>query len=190
MWRTIFILTIAIPQFVSLLLIRKLLSEYGPINEMLLRLGIINDRVNFLGDSSNKWTARLMVVIINMWVGIPYTMLMTSGILMNIPKELYEAAEIDGASKSQVFRKITMPYIIFVTTPYLISSFMGNITSFNIIYLLTGGGPNASAGDVAGDTDLLVTWLFRLTVDQSNYNLGAVVSILTFILMSIGTLIK
>ncbi len=104
--------------------------------------------------------------------------------------DLYEAAEIDGATKGQIFRKITLPYIFFVTTPYLISSFMGNITSFNIIFLLTGGGPNAGAGSQPGDTDLLVTWLFRLTVDQANYSLGAVISILTFILMAIGTLIS
>ncbi len=188
MWRTIFILTIAIPQFVSLLVIRRLLAEYGPINEMLFKMGY--PRRNFLGNADNKWTARMIVILVNLWVGIPYTMLMTSGILMNVPKELYEAAEIDGASKFQIFRKITMPYIIFITTPYLISSFMGNITSFNIIFLLTGGGPNAGAGDKPGGSDLLVTWLFRLTVEQSNYNLGAVVSILTFILMSVGTLVS
>lgn len=189
MWRTVFVLTIAIPQFVSLLLMKYLFAELGPINEILLRLGLIETRMNFLGNANNMWTARIMVILINLWVGIPYTMLMTSGILMNVPQELYEAAEIDGATKGQIFRKITMPYIIFVTTPYLISSFMGNITSFNIIFLLTGGGPGAGAGDTPGKTDLLVTWLFRLTVDQSNYNLGAVVSILTFVLMTIGTLI-
>jgi len=187
-WRTIFVLTIAIPQFVSLLLIRQLLSEYGPVNEMLLKTGLIEERILFLGNAKNMWTARFMVILINIWVGIPYTMLMTSGILLNVPKELYEAAEIDGASERQIFRKITIPYIFFITTPYLISSFMGNITSFNIIYLLTSGGPNASAGPTPGDTDLLVTWLFRLTVEQDNYSTGAVISILTFTLMAIGTL--
>ena len=188
MWRTIFVLTIAIPQFVSLLLIRQLLSEYGPVNEMLMRLGIINERMLFLGNAKNMWTARFMVVLINIWVGVPYTMLMTSGILLNVPKDLYEAAEVDGATQRQIFRKITLPYIFFITTPYLISSFMGNITSFNIIFLLTGGGPNASAGPTPGDTDLLVTWLFRLTVEQDNYSTGAVISILTFVLMAVGTL--
>ncbi|WP_035369628.1 carbohydrate ABC transporter permease [Acholeplasma hippikon] len=189
-WRTVFVLTIAIPQFVSLLLIKYLFAEYGPINELLLNLGIITTRMNFLGNASNALIPKIMVIIINLWVGIPYTMLMTSGILMNVPTDLYEAAEIDGATKPQIFRKITLPYVIFVTTPYLITTFMGNITSFNIIFLLTGGGPNASAGSNPGDTDLLVTWLFRLTVDQSNYSLGAVISILTFIIMAIGTLIS
>jgi arabinogalactan oligomer/maltooligosaccharide transport system permease protein len=116
-------------------------------------------------------------------------MLMTSGILMNIPKDLYEAATVDGANRSTIFFKITLPYIIFVTTPYLISSFIGNITSFNIIYLLTGGGPAVSGGYIAGQTDLLVTWLYKLTVEQNNYNLGSVIGIITFILTATGTLI-
>lgn len=189
-WRTVFVLTIAIPQFVSLLLIRYLFAELGPINSFLLNIGMISEPMNFLGNATNSLLPKIMVIVINLWVGIPYTMLMTSGILMNVPTDLYEAAEIDGATKPQIFRKITLPYVIFVTTPYLITTFMGNITSFNIIFLLTGGGPNASAGSKPGDTDLLVTWLFRLTVDQSNYSLGAVISILTFIIMAIGTLIS
>ena len=84
--------------------------------------------------------------------------------------------------------KITLPYVMFVTGPYLISSFIGNITSFNIIYFLTGGGPGVP-GFIAGETDLLVTWLFKLTVDNSNYNLGSVIGILTFIITATGTLI-
>ncbi|MDR2828077.1 MAG: sugar ABC transporter permease, partial [Acholeplasmatales bacterium] len=125
------------------------------------------------------------------WIGVPYTMLLTTGILMNIPKDLYEAASIDGASKVQVFTKITLPYVFFITTPALITTFMGNITSFNIIYLLTGGAGGVPPTDpsAAGGTDLLVTWLYKLTVDQRNYNVGAVISILTFVILSIGTLI-
>ena len=131
-----------------------------------------------------------MVILINMWVGIPFTLLMTSGILMNIPNDLYEAAQIDGANKFQVFFKITLPYVVFITTPYLISSFVGNITSFNIIFLLTGGGgPTVPGGFQAGETDLLVTWLYKLTIDQGDYNQGAVISILTFLVTATGTLL-
>jgi arabinogalactan oligomer/maltooligosaccharide transport system permease protein len=159
-WRTVFIMTIALPQFISLLAVRNLLSEYGPFNELLMILGITDGRIQFLGGAANPWTARITVLVINLWVGIPYTMLMTSGILMNIPADLYEAATIDGASKRQIFFSVTVPYIVFVTTPYLITSFIGNITSFNIIYLLTGGAP-VVAGFKAGSTDLLVTWLYK-----------------------------
>lgn len=189
MWRTIFILTIAIPQFISLLAVRNLLSELGPVNTFLVNVGILDQPMKFLGGAKDPNIARISVLIINLWVGVPYTMLMTSGILMNIPSDLYEAADIDGASKSQKFSKITMPYIIFITTPYIITSFVGNITSFNIIYLLTGGGPDVVVGAKAGGTDLLVTWLYKLTIDERMYNLGSVIGIFTFIITATGTLL-
>ena len=191
-FRTIFILTIAIPQFISLLAMRNLLSGNGPINQLLISWGWIKTPIGFLGNNAvgdNAYVAKLMVVLINMWLGIPYTMLMTSGILMNIPTDLYEAARVDGASNVKMFFKITLPYVIFVTTPYLISSFVGNINSFNTIFLLTGGGPTLTTGTyVAGETDLLVTWLYKLTIDNGDYNTGAVIGILTFAITATITL--
>ena len=199
LWRTIFILTIAIPQFITLLVLRNLLSGNGPINSMLKSIGLIDESINFLQSGTGSiaastgqvWLARSTVLVINLYIGIPYTMLMTSGILMNIPKDLYEAATIDGANKWQMFRKITLPYVIFVTTPYLISSFIGNITSFNTIFLTTGGGPSKGAGIVAGHTDLLVTWLFKLTMQGGNskYNAGSIIGILTFFITAFITLV-
>ena len=189
-FRTIFIFTIAVPQFISLLAVRNLLGEYGPFNSMLMDLGWISQPVGFLGlkNGDSEILAKFMVIIVNMWVGIPYTMLMTSGILMNIPADLYEAARVDGASTSKMFFKITLPYVIFITTPYLISSFVGNINSFNTIYLLTGGGPTYT-GYQAGGTDLLVTWLYKVTIDQGSYNTGAVIGIFTFLITATITLI-
>ncbi len=197
LWRTIFILTIAIPQFITLLIMRNLLSGNGPVNTMLKDIGLIQESINFLqfgtatigADMGGVWLARCTVLVINLYIGIPYTMLMTSGILMNIPKDLYEAATIDGANKWQMFRKITLPYVIFVTTPYLISSFIGNITSFNTIFLTTGGGPSKGTGVVAGHTDLLVTWLYKLTMQDSKYNAGSIIGILTFLITAFITLV-
>ncbi len=190
LFRTVFILTIAVPQFISLLSVRNLLGEYGPINALLQDLGWISKPIGFLGlrVGDSETLAKLMVILINMWVGIPYTMLMTSGILMNIPTDLYEAARVDGASTLKMFFKITLPYVIFVTTPYLISSFIGNINSFNAIFLLTGGGPTYT-GYQAGGTDLLVTWLYKVTIDQGSYNTGAVIGIFTFLITATITLI-
>jgi len=188
MWRTIFVLTIALPQFITLLAVRSLISELGPFNQMLLNLGILEQPMAFLGQADSATTARISVLVINLWIGIPYTMLMTSGILMNVPKDTYEAAQIDGATKFQAFRHITVPYIVFVTTPYLITSFIGNITSFNIIYLLTAGDPGVP-GNYAGKTDLLVTWLFELTIEQGDYNVGSVIAIFTFIITATATLL-
>ncbi len=188
LWRTIFILTIALPQFITLLAMRNLLSEYGPINDFMVNIGLLEEPIAFLAQAKNPWTARLTIIVINIWIGVPYTMLMTSGILMNVPHELYEAAEIDGATKRQALIHITLPYIVFVTTPYLITSFIGNITNFNVIYLLTGGAPTVS-GYKAGSTDLLITWLYKLTIDESEYNIGSVIGIMTFIITASITLL-
>ncbi len=189
-FRTVFIMTIAVPQFISLLAVRNILGEYGPINSLLMSLGWTSQPIGFLGlqTGDSELLAKIMVIIINMWVGIPYTMLMTSGILMNIPADLYEAARVDGASTTKMFFKITLPYVVFITTPYLISSFVGNINSFNTIFLLTGGGPTYQ-GYQAGGTDLLVTWLYKVTIDQGSYNTGAVIGIFTFLITATITLV-
>ena len=113
----------------------------------------------------------------------------TTGILQNIPKELYEAARLDGAGPFTVFRKITLPYIVFVMTPALITSFAGNVNNFNVIFLLSGGGPATMDYYYAGKTDLLVTWLYNLTITQKDYNLGAVIGIMTFIVLAIVSLL-
>lgn len=187
-WRFIFILSIAIPQFVSLLVMRTMLQPEGAVNVMLKQLGLIDQGLPFW---TNATWARITVIVVNLWIGIPYTMLQTTGILQNIPGELYESAKIDGAGPATIFVKITMPYMMFVMTPYLITSFVGNINNFNVIYLLTEGAPKAMAynNGTGGKTDLLVTWLYRLTIDLKDYNLGAVIGILTFVLCAVFSLI-
>ena len=188
-FRSILVLTIAMPQFISLLVMRSFFSGYGVINRTLINLGIlgsINDAIPFLTDPT---LAKVIIIIVNMWIGIPYTMLMSSGILMNIPQDLYEAATVDGANKVQMFFKITLPQIIFTTTPYLITSFVGNINNFNVIYLLTAGGPKSTEYYVAGKTDLLVTWLYSLTKTQMDYNLASTIGILIFVISAVLSLI-
>ena len=150
----------------------------------------------FTGEASqidlfgNALSARITVILVNVWVGIPYTILMTSGILMNIPEDLYESARIDGAGPVKSFMKITLPYMIFVTTPYLITTFIGNVNNFNIIYLLSGGGPGVNEYKYgAGKTDLLITLLFKLSVDKGYYGLGAAIGILVFIVCATLSLI-
>lgn len=183
-WRFCFVLSVAVPQFISLLIMRIMLQPQGAVNVVLQNMGIISAPLPFWTDA--MW-ARVTIIIINLWVGIPFTLLQVTGILQNIPAELYEAAKVDGANPVTIYFKITLPYMLFVTTPYLITTFVGNINNFNIIYLLSGGGPTA-VGDTAGKTDLLVTWLYKLTIDQQYYNLGAVIGILTFVILTIVTL--
>jgi len=185
LWRGCLSMTIAVPQFVSLMVMRSMLQPEGIINRMLLDAGWISERLPFMTDAT--W-ARVLVIVINLWVGIPYTIMQVTGILKNIPAEQYEAATIDGANAIQTFFNITMPYMIFVMTPNIITSFTGNINNFNVIYLLTRGEP-MTVGNTAGETDLLVTWLYKLSVDQQKYNLAAVIGIFTFVVLSIVSLV-
>ena len=185
LWRFCFVLSIAVPQFVSLLIMHTMLQPQGAINVILQNLGIIDTPLPFL---QNALWARVTIIVINLWIGIPYTMLQVTGILQNIPSDLYEAARVDGAGPATIFFKITLPYMLFVTTPYLITQFTGNINNFNVIYLLSSGGPT-KVGDTAGQTDLLVTWLYKLTVDQQYYNLGSVIGIFTFIILAVIALV-
>ena len=185
-WRTIFGTTMAVPQFISLLVMRNLLNGAGPINATLLNLGLIDSAIPFLTDPI--W-AKITVIVVNMWIGIPATMLVSTGIIQNLPTDQIEAARIDGANKLQIFRNITFPQILFVMMPALIQQFIGNINNFNVIFLLTGGGPSNSDFYGAGSTDLLVTWLYNLTVNTMDYNLASVIGILIFILSAVFSLL-
>lgn len=185
-WRTIFVITLAVPQFISLLIMRNLLNGAGPINSTLLNLGWIDSAIPFLTDPN--W-AKVTVIFVNMWIGIPATMLVSTGIIQNLPTDQIEAARIDGANAFQIFKNITFPQILFVMTPALIQQFIGNINNFNVIFLLTGGGPTNSDFYGAGSTDLLVTWLYNLTVNTMDYNLASVIGILIFILSATFSLI-
>ena len=187
LWRTVFSLTIAVPQFVSLLIIRTMLKDDGAINRLLWSLGLVENGVNLPFFTNATW-AKVVIIVVNLWVGIPYTVMQVTGILQNIPAEQYEAARIDGANVVQQFVHITLPYMIFVMTPYLITQFTGNINNFNIIFLLSGGGPT-DTGASAGKTDLLVTWLYKLSVDQQKYNLAAVIGIFTFVVLAVVALV-
>lgn len=186
LWRTVLIITVAVPQFVSLMLMSQMLSETGIINLLLIKWGVIEKSLPFFTDTT--W-ARATIIVVNIWVGIPFTMLMCTGILMNIPEDLYESARIDGAGPFKAYMNITLPYMLHVTTPYLISAFVANINNFNVIFLLSGGDPVSLDYQNAGTTDLLVTWLYKLTYSNGNYTMAAVIGILTFVIISSFSLI-
>ena len=185
MWRTILVMTIAIPQFVSLLYVSKMFAADGLINTYLMKWHWISQPVPFWTDPN--W-AKFTIILINIWIGIPYLMLIATGILMNIPADLYESARIDGANAMQMYGKITLPYMLFVTGPYLLTSFTGNINNFNVIFLLSGGKPMGLAGN-AGNTDLLITWLYRMTVSDTNYKIAAVIGIMVFVVLAVINLV-
>ena len=187
LWRTIRVRTSAGPQFVSLLYVYKMFANDGLINSYLMKWGWISSRIPFWSDPT---LAKIMIIVINLWIGIPYTMLITTGLLMNIPEDLYESARIDGATGFQMFRSITLPYMLFVTGPFLLTQFTGNLNNFNVIFLLTTGGPmSQSLSNNAGYTDLLVTWLYKMTVDDTNYRMAAVLGIMIFVVTAVISLV-
>ena len=187
-WRTIFVTAMAIPTFISLLVVSTMLGKNGIVNVLLQTWGFTTQAVPFL---TNGLWAKVTVIVVNLWVGVPVTMLMVSGILMNIPAELYESAAIDGAGPVTVFVKITFPYMLFITTPYLITNLISNFNNFGVIYFLTGGEPNTlSYYKGAGKTDLLVTWLYKLTKDSKDYNLAAAIGIIIFFISVVFSLIS
>ncbi len=189
LWRGILVLTIAVPQFISLLYVSKMFSLNGLVNGIIVGCG--GQAVDFWGTT---WLARIMVILINIWIGIPYLMLVSTGVLMNIPQDLYESARIDGANAFQQYTKITLPYMLFVTGPYLLTQFTGNLNNFNVIFLLTGGKPDKVnglvSGTATGDTDLLITWLYRMvTGAEPSYYVASIIGIMIFLVVSILSLI-
>jgi arabinogalactan oligomer/maltooligosaccharide transport system permease protein len=179
-WRTIFILPFAIPQLVSLLLMRNLFNgQFGPINQYLSYFGL--GKVPWLSDPI--W-AKVTVIAVNCWIGIPVSMILIMGVLTAIPRDLYEAAEVDGASAYLKFKLITLPFVLFTTAPLLIIQFAGNINNFNVIFLLTNGNPINGKYQYAGSTDLLVTWLYKLTLDNQKFNIAAAVGIIIFLILA------
>ncbi len=184
-WRAFPILAYAVPGFITLLAFKFMFSNGGPINNMIVSNG--GQIVDFLGVNS-KWMARGIGFFVNAWLSVPSIMLLATGILTNINGDLYEAAKIDGANKLVQFRKITLPFVIFSTTPVLISQFIGNFNNFGVFYFLRSG--MVSDGYVAAsDTDLLINWLYRLSIDNNYYAVGAAISLIIFIITSVLSLI-
>ena len=198
-WRTVLVMTIAIPQFVSLLYVSKLFDSSGIVGELLGKIPFIHDYLesnHYISLWDSPTVAKVLVIVINIWIGIPYVMLQATGILMNIPADLYESSRVDGASPWQQYIRITLPYMLFVTGPSLLTSFVNNLNNFNVIYLLSSGNPlntqiGTPGGASVGHTDLLITWLFKMTLGStdSKYYMASVVGILIFAVCAVLSLI-
>lgn len=184
-WRLFPILAYAVPGFITMLAFKFMFSYGGPINQMILDAG--GKAVGFL-DIDAKWSSRIIGLLVNCWLNIPSSMLLATGILSNMDTGLYDAASIDGASSMKQFTKITLPFVVFATTPVLISQFVANFNNFGIFYFLRGG-LYADGYFLASDTDLLINWLFNLSIDNNYYSIGATISIIIFIITSVISLI-
>ncbi len=183
-WRAFPVLAYAVPGFITLLAFKFMFSNSGPINYYIELWGGTG-RIFFGIDS--KWSARIIGWLVNGWLSVPSSMLLATGILSNLNPDLYEAARIDGASPWVQFVKITLPFVIFATTPVLIGQFMGNFNNFGVFYFLRGG-IYCDGYFLASDTDLLINWLYNLSINNNYYSLGAAISIIIFIIAAIISL--
>lgn len=183
-WRVFPIVAYAVPGFITLLGFKFMFSYGGPINYYLKVFGF--QAVGFL-DIDAGWKARIIGLLVNAWISIPTSMLLATGILSNMNNELYEAASLDGAGRWKQFTKLTLPFVVFSTTPTLITSFVGNFNNFGVFYFLRGG---LYLDDyfLASDTDLLINWLYNLSIDNNYYGIGAAVSLIIFIITSVISL--
>lgn len=183
-FRTIFILPYAVPAVVSMLVWANLLNgSFGIVNRTLIELGITSTAIPWL---SNEWLAKFVCVLVNLWAGFPYFMLMITGSMTAISNDVYEAATIDGASQFQIFKKIILPLVLYQTTPLIIMSFTHNINNFGAIFFLTTGYPVVADSTItgAGGTDILVTWIYKLTVNLLKYNYAAVLAVVIFVVLA------
>ncbi len=216
-WRSVLILPWAMPALISQMIFRVMFNDLGYVNQVLTRTGITQlfmdwgmlgrsyaeagtglQKLFYFGDQNFQWLSneanpafvKVFIIVLNVWLGFPFFMALMSGVMTSIDKSLYEAASIDGATGFQQFKYITMPLVLFATSPLLVMTFSGNFNNFGVIYFITGGGPGGGTYETAyaGSTDILISWIYTLTVDPNVrwYSMASVFSILIFLI--IGTL--
>jgi len=216
LYRLVMILPWAIPGLVSLLVFRNVFaSNAGLANQLLIEFGVLEpvkaflSAVGLLGQSpeigvilwytepANGALTKLLIILVNLWMGSPYFMLLITGILGTIPAELYEAADIDGATDTQKFKFITFPWVLRATMPVIITTFTFNFNNFGAIYFLTGGGPGYAlaqipetlrvTGAMPGQTDILISWIYKIAFanNPARYNLASTYSIVVFIIVGL-----
>jgi len=182
-YRVLLILPYAVPAFISILIFKGLFNQsFGEINMVLE--AVFGLSPNWFSDPI---LARVMVVLVNTWLGFPYMMILCMGLLKAIPDDLYEASAIDGAGPLKNFTRITLPLMMKPLTPLLIASFAFNFNNFVMIYLLTSGGPNMiGTSEPAGYTDLLVSYTYRIAFEGSggqDFGLASAIATLIFLLV-------
>lgn len=181
-FRSVFILPWAVPAFISIMFFSIMFSSTGALTEI-----IYNLTGNLVEVKSNPSLTRIVLILLQAWLGSSYIFLLSTGVLQAIPGDLYEAADIDGATGWQKIRHITLPIVLFQTAPLLVGQYTFNFNNFSIIYLFNGGGPfNPSKyGNLAGSSDLLISYIYKLTMDNQYQAIGAAITVL----ISIGLML-
>lgn len=172
-FRTIYLLPWAVPAFITIMFFSIMFSPTGAITEILQN---IFGRIIHV--KSSPAMTRIALVLLQGWLGSSYIFLLSTGVLQAIPEDLYEAADIDGATGWQKIKKITVPIVLFQTAPLLVGQYTFNFNNFSIIYLFNGGGPfNPSKyGNLAGSSDLLISYIYKLTMENQYQSIGAAIT--------------
>lgn len=179
LYRSVLLMPYAVPGFISLLVWSNFYNrDFGLINETL------NLSLNWLGDPT---LAKVAVLLTNLWMGFPYMFIVCTGALQAIPNDLMEAARIDGASRVQTTFKVVAPLLLVAVAPLLVASFAFNFNNFNAIELLTGGGPFLANEYTRGQTDILISMIYRIAFGGSGADFGfaSAVSVALFILTGV-----
>jgi arabinogalactan oligomer/maltooligosaccharide transport system permease protein len=178
-YRSALIIPYAIPGFLSLLVWGGLLNDdFGVVN------GLLHTHIPWLFGTN---MARVSVIMVSVWLTVPYFFLVSMGALQSIPAELTEAARVDGGGSWQIFRMITLPLLLVAVAPLMIASFALNFNNFNNIYLLTGGGPYSGTSSIAGSTDILISYTYKLAIATGkgqDFGLASAVSIIIFFIVA------
>lgn len=182
LYRTLLIIPWALPNIITIQVWRGFLNEnFGAINRVLMLFDVTPEPINWLGTVG---AAKAAILIVNLWLGLPFMMTAVLGALSAIPRELYEAAKIDGATPMQTFWGVTAPLLRTAMVPISLTSFAFNFNNFNLIFLLTDGGPPVAGGTAtARGTDILISWAYNeafRTQGGFAYGLGSAISILIF----------
>jgi len=186
-YRVVLILPYAFPAFLSALVWAGMLNpQFGFVNQVLFG----GAEIPWL---TNEWLAKFSIIFVNLWLGFPYMFLVCTGALQSIPEEIQEAATVDGARPGQIFRLIKLPLLLVSVAPLLISSFAFNFNNFNLIYMLTNGGPrDVTAGVNVGATDILISMVYKVAFvgASRDYGLASAFSIIIFLLVAIVSIIS
>ncbi|TFD29645.1 ABC transporter permease subunit [Cryobacterium cryoconiti] len=186
-YRVVLILPYAFPAFLSALVWAGMLNpQFGFVNQVLFG----GAEIPWL---TNEWLAKFSIIFVNLWLGFPYMFLVCTGALQSIPEEIQEAATVDGARSGQIFRLIKLPLLLVSVAPLLISSFAFNFNNFNLIYMLTNGGPrDVTAGVNVGATDILISMVYKVAFvgASRDYGLASAFSIIIFLLVAIVSIIS
>ncbi|WP_213165835.1 carbohydrate ABC transporter permease [Alkalicella caledoniensis] len=173
-FRTIYLLPWAVPAFITIMFFSIMFSPRGALTQIIENITGISVVVKY-----SPTLTRLTLIALQGWLGSAYVFLLTTGVLQAIPGDLYEAADMDGASSWQKLRRITIPIVLFQIAPLLVTQYTFNFNNFSIIYLFNGGGPfnPVKYGNLAGSSDLLISYVYKLTIENQYQAIGAAITI-------------